>query len=149
MRIIVYLPLLEFTASVAQPRVTAKSEFSVTRGKGTGHHATSTSSEVRVTKTLLLVSTVFLVLNLPAHAIRCYQLVQVSNLFIFTDTSQLFKDFLTLLLNFVYSFPSPFNHLVVSVFCVVFLLLRNLIDSDYIRVRFYLHARYYMEIKNP
>lgn len=36
------------------------------------------SSEVRVTKTLLLVSTVFLVLNLPSHAIRCMQFIQVS-----------------------------------------------------------------------
>lgn len=37
----------------------------------------SSAAEVRVTKTLLLVSTVFLVLNLPAHAIRAYGFVQV------------------------------------------------------------------------
>lgn len=33
------------------------------------------SSDVRVTKTLLLVSTVFLVLNLPLHVIRCTQFI--------------------------------------------------------------------------
>lgn len=40
----------------------------------------SSSSEVRVTKTLLLVSLLFVLLNLPAHAIRCAQFLQVSNL---------------------------------------------------------------------
>lgn len=37
----------------------------------------ASSSEMRVTKTLLLVSTVFLVLNLPLHAVRCAQFIQV------------------------------------------------------------------------
>ncbi|CAG7715012.1 unnamed protein product [Allacma fusca] len=41
------------------------------------NHSSSTSaSEARVTKTLLLVSTVFLVLNLPAHAVRAVAYVQ-------------------------------------------------------------------------
>lgn len=40
------------------------------------------SGEVRVTKMLLLVSTVFLVLNLPSHAIRAVVFVQVCLLFI-------------------------------------------------------------------
>ena len=39
----------------------------------------SSAAEVRVTKTLLLVSTVFLVLNLPSHAVRAFTFICVSN----------------------------------------------------------------------
>jgi hypothetical protein len=41
------------------------------------HH--SPAAEFRVTKTLLLVSTVFLVLNLPSHAIRAFTFIHVRN----------------------------------------------------------------------
>lgn len=39
----------------------------------------SSAAEVRVTKTLLLVSSTFLLLNLPLHLVRCLQFVFVSN----------------------------------------------------------------------
>ncbi len=39
--------------------------------------ANSTLSETRITKTLLLVSVVFLCLNLPLHVLRCAQFLQV------------------------------------------------------------------------
>lgn len=70
------------------PRVTAKSDFSLTRERRPNTHShppPSNAAEVRVTKTLLLVSTVFLVLNLPAHAIRCAQFIQVLH-FTFRET---------------------------------------------------------------
>ncbi|CAL8074619.1 unnamed protein product [Orchesella dallaii] len=58
-------------------RLTIKPEFSVVRERISSHHpASNNAAEVRVTKTLLLVSTVFLVLNLPAHAIRCAHRIQ-------------------------------------------------------------------------
>jgi hypothetical protein len=41
---------------------------------------TYSSSETRVTKMLLLVSTVFLVLNLPSHAFRAASFIQVGNI---------------------------------------------------------------------
>jgi len=56
-----------------------------TRGQGSSAspgssagNPSSSAAEVRVTKTLLLVSTVFLVLNLPSHAIRAFAFVEVS-----------------------------------------------------------------------
>lgn len=41
------------------------------------HHPHPISAEFRVTKTLLLVSTSFVILNLPSHAIRCALFIQV------------------------------------------------------------------------
>ena len=62
---------------------TAPNNPHLTAGRNTVHKGQSGSSstsaaEARVTKTLLLVSTSFLVLNLPAHAIRAVAYVQVS-----------------------------------------------------------------------
>ncbi len=43
----------------------------------------NSAAEVRVTKTLLLVSSTFLLLNLPLHVVRCLQFVFVSKMLIF------------------------------------------------------------------
>jgi len=52
--------------------------------KSTVKRSNYPSAESRVTKMLLLVSTVFLVLNLPSHAIRATAFIQVDKLFIKT-----------------------------------------------------------------
>ncbi len=40
------------------------------------HHGTITSSELKTTRLLILISTVFIILNLPSHAIRIYDFVK-------------------------------------------------------------------------
>lgn len=75
--------LLWFFSSPAdpQPSITqgkvGESHVSPSRFGPVGRKKSTSSSEKRVTKTLLLVSLVFVLLNLPAHGIRCAQFIQV------------------------------------------------------------------------
>lgn len=45
--------------------------------RGSCYSSTANATEIRVTKTLFLISIIFVVLNLPAHAVRCAQFIQV------------------------------------------------------------------------